>query len=305
MKLIEFGGDIITTTVRNAILERSNIMQYAEFYQIAGNAANTRKHSAATGGKFRTVNNDYAANVVDPAFATPTLKIYGDKVQTDWANERRGSDIASVRAADLIAFSRRLGQQLQAYYVNGAVATNANQFNGFKAICPAGQLITPAAAGISFPVGNSDANRSAQQVVIEQLSALIGSIDGGAQFLLANAAFIARLTSTANITTIMDDFGKPVASFNGVPILDAGYDASGSLIIPSNEVVGASGAVCTSVYAARFGEATDLSCATNVGVAVKDLGLVGVQYTYAVDFDLDLALLNDRAIGRLQGIKLS
>ncbi|MFN6991808.1 MAG: hypothetical protein ACK4MM_03680, partial [Fervidobacterium sp.] len=82
------------------------------------------------------------------------------------------------------------------------------------------------------------------------------------------------------------------------------YDNNGNKIIGFNETVGQAND-CTSVYAFRFGEKENLCFATNsYGIEVKDLGLVGVHYTYSVDFDLDLVLLNDRAVAKLEGIRL-
>ena len=47
-----------------------------------------------------------------------------------------------------------------------------------------------------------------------------------------------------------------------------------------------------------------MSVATNIGVEVKDLGLVGVHYVHSVEFDADLVLLNDLSVARLEGIRL-
>lgn len=60
----------------------------------------------------------------------------------------------------------------------------------------------------------------------------------------------------------------------------------------------------TSIYAIRFGEKEDVTLGTNVGVQVRDRGLVGVHYQTLVDFDLDLAILNPKAAWRLGGIRL-
>ncbi len=305
MKIREFGGDLITSTVVNAMVEKSNVLGMAEFYQMTGNADYTRKKSAASGGQFRSVNNDYPDNQVDPTFANPTLKIFGDKVQTDRAHERRGSDIASVRASDLLSFAYALGKEFQATFFNGDPQASPAQFAGLKEITPATQVITPAANGLAVALGNTDSAKKTQQQFLEALDALIQSIDGGAQAISMDGTLLSRLSSIARDQVRFDinEFGQQVAFYNGIPILVAGFDKAGNKILPFNETVGTN-TDCTSVYAFRFGEKEDLSFATNVGVEVKDLGLVGVHYTYAVDFDLDLVLLNDKAVARLEGIRL-
>jgi len=92
-----------------------------------------------------------------------------------------------------------------------------------------------------------------------------------------------------------------VMYYNEVPVRPAGYDRNGNRVLPHTETVGTSNN-CTSLYAVRFGEKADVTMATNVGVEVSDLGIVGVHYTHNVDFDADLSILNDKAAARLEGI---
>jgi len=303
MKITEFGGDAITTTVINAMRENSNILDLAEFYPISGNADYARKSASASGGRFRELNADYPANQVDPVFANVALKILGDQVQVDRAHERRGSDIPSVRASELLSFGKHLGKEFQNFFYNGSVAVDAKQFNGLKLQVPAAQKKQIATNGLQVILGNTNDAKMAQQKFLEAIDDLITLVDGGAQFLGMDGKTRSRLTTIARdqVSFTVDEFGRQIAYYNGIPILVSGYDKSGNLIIPHNEVCGNSNS-CTSVYAGRFAEKSDLCFATNIGVEVKDLGLVGVHYTHSVDFDLDLVLLNDKATARLEGV---
>lgn len=303
MRIPEFSSDTLTTTVVNAMLEVSNILGLAEFYPMTGNADYKRKAASASGGKFRALNSDYDANQVNPDFANPTLVIFGDKVEVDRAHERRGSDIPSVRALELLSFAKNLGKEFQNKFFNGDKAVDVKEFNGLKKIVPAGQKITAAINGLSVPLGNSDANKTAQQKFLELLDTLISAVDGGAQAVSMDSKTLSRLTRIAEgqVQWLKDDFGKPLPMYNGIALLDAGYDKAGNRIIGHAETVG-TGTTCTSLYAFRFGEGSDLSVATNVGVEVKDLGIVGVHYVHSVDFDLDLTLLNNKSVARLEGI---
>lgn len=304
MKLQQISAnDTLTQQVVAQMISRATVLEFAEFYPIVGNADYARKAATASGGQFRALDSDYASNVVTPAYANPTLKILGDKVQVDRAHERRGLDVASVRARELMSFASNLGKQFQYYFFNGTVSST--QFNGLKAIVPSGQKITAATNGISVTLGNDNTAKTAQQNFLELINQLIQKVDGGAQALFMNAKALSRLTTIARefIQWQPNTFGQLIPYYNGVPIRDAGYDKTGALVIPQNETVGTS-TDCTSIYAVRFGEGADLSIATNVGVEVKDLGLVGVHYTHSVEFDADLVLLNDLSVARLEGIRL-
>lgn len=297
------ANDTLTQQVIRAMNSRASVLEFAEFYSITGNADYSRKAASASGGQFRALDADYPSNIVSPTFANPVLRILGDKVQVDRAHERRGLDIASVRARELMNFALNLGKQFQYYFFNGT--GTSNQFSGLKLIVPSAQKITAATNGLSVPLGNDSASKTAQQNFLELINQLIQKVDGGAQVLYMNSKALSRLTTIARefIQWQPNTFGQLIPYYNGVPIRDAGYDRTGALVIPQNETVGTS-TDCTSIYAVRFGEGTDLSLATNIGVEVKDLGLVGVHYTHSVEFDADLVLLNDLAVGRLEGIRL-
>jgi hypothetical protein len=136
-------------------------------------------------------------------------------------------------------------------------------------------------------------------------------VPGGAQFIAANAQFRARLKSLAKsrvqTTTAINALGQPfqVDTYDGVPLIDPGYKANGTgLIIPNDEVVGSS-SNCTSLYIGRYGEERDLTIATNVGLDVYDVGLVGAAYQTMVEMDLDQTLLNPKSLRRLGGIRFS
>lgn len=291
---------------QNAILkmyERSTVLQVAEFYSMYGNAENARKAASASGGQFRALDSDYAANIVTPAFASPALKILGDHIQVDQAHERRGTDVASIRASELLNFCMNLGKQFQNYFFNGDTTISANQFDGVKKLIVSSQKITASTNGLSIDSGNSDTAKSRQQKFLELLEQLVESVEGGAQALFMDGKTLARLSSIARefITTQPNSFGIPVKYFNGVPLYPAGYDRNGTKILPHNETTGTA-TNCTSVYAFRFGERSDLSIATNIGLEVKDLGLVANFYTHKVEMDVVPVLLNDKAAARLEGI---
>ncbi|WP_337872895.1 major capsid protein [Ignavibacterium sp.] len=297
------ANDTLTQQVVRGMISRSTVLEFAEFYSITGNADYSRKAATASGGQFRALDADYPSNIVSQTFVNPVLRILGDKIQVDRAHERRGLDIASVRARELMNFGLNLGKQLQYYFFNGTGASN--QFSGLKLIVPSARKITAATNGLSVPLGNDTASKTAQQNFLELINQLIQRVDGGAQILYMNSKALSRLTTIARefIQWQPNTFGQLIPYYNGVPIRDAGYDRTGTLVIPQNETVGTS-TDCTSIYAMRFGEGADLSLATNIGVEVKDLGLIGVHYIHSVEFDADLVLLNDLAVGRLEGIRL-
>ncbi len=307
MKLYEISSkDEVTQLVVSKMMERSSVLQYAQFYSMHGNAEFARKAATASGGQFRDLDSDYVFNTISPEYTNPALRILGDQVQVDQAHERRGFDISSVRASELMNFAVNLGKQFQNYFFNGNSLSTSNQFDGIQNLIAAGQVIPSAQNGLSIDTGNSDAAKGRQQKFLELLDTLIESVDGGAEVLFMDGRTLSRLNSIARefITIQSNKFGEPLRLYNGVPLLSAGYNKTGSRIISHNEAMGTA-ANTTSIYAVRFGERADLTIATNVGVEVQDLGLVGPFYTHKVEMDAAPVLLNDKAAARLTGIIIS
>ena len=297
------SSDSVTQSVVKKMIENSTALLFAEFYSMFGNAEYARKVASASGGQFRPLDADYPDNVTSPVFASPALKILGDHVQIDQAHERRGYDIGSVRASELLNFASNLGKQFQNYFFNGDSGTSTEEFDGIKKLISANQIITAATNGHTVSNGNTDTAKAGQQKFIELIEQLIESIDGGAQALFMDGKTLSRLSSIARefFTIHINEYGRPVRYFNDIPVLNAGYDKSGNRVIPHTEVCGTSN-LTTSIYAIRFGEKSNVSIATNIGVDVKDLGLVANNYVHKVELDAAPIVLNEKAIARLKGI---
>jgi len=301
----------LQTLAVSEFINQLPLANYLQFYSITGNADTPRKVDAnLTAGDTRVIGSDYTAKSNTPGFGAIALKIYGDKVKTDIAYQRRGVDIGSQRALDLANFSRSLGRYFMNAIINDALTVET--FSGIKeqATALGRKIVYSSADGGIFPSGNGNTEVKAQMAFMEWLDAQIADIMGGPQVILANGAFIARLESVGKnfvqTSTAQDIYGlnQVVKSYKGIPLINAGFQANASgLVIPSTEVEGTS-SDCTSLYLLRFGEMQDITFATNVGLDVKDLGLVGTEYITMVEFDVDMAILNDKAFKRLAGIRL-
>ena len=307
-------GESTTEAIRSLAVSEfmSNFKfgSFAEFYQVSGNADTPRRNdSDMTAGDTRTLSTDYTAKTNTPGFGAVALKIYGDKVKTDVAYERRGYDIGSQRALDVANFAKSLGRFMSDSVINDEIS--AVKFSGLKQQATTLSLksVFNSADGGSLPTGNAAADRKLQDAFLELLNLHIALVRPSV--IVANAYLLNRLASVGrsymSTSAISDIYGNQqnITSFAGVPLIDAGYKANNSgLVIDNAEVEGASGAVCTSLYLARFGEQEDVAFATNRGLDVKDLGILGTSYLTMCEMDVDLVVLNNTALRRISGIIL-
>lgn len=312
------SSDALRQLALAAFYQSFPLAPFAEFYSHRGNADTPRKiDSQFTAGTTRALAGAFTAQGRTPQFGSTSLKIYGDSVKTDRAYERRGYDIGSQRAKDLRDFASSLGRFFMDACVNhdGTTLSGNAIIKGMKQLAEDNSRSTvfgSGSDGAELPSGNGNSERKAQDAFIEQLNAIIADIAGGPDVLVMNGAMLSRLQSIGrgymSVQNATDVFlGKQFTqfSFNGVPILNAGYAANNSgLIITSTETQGGAVSNCTSIYAAKFGEEQDLTFATNVGIDCQDLGAVESQFITLLEFDVDSALLNTKALARLKGIIL-
>lgn len=142
---------------------------------------------------------------------------------------------------------------------------------------------------------------------LEALDALIYQTRGRADALFMDSKTMIKVNSIARklgyFTQSEDAFGKPVVTYNGVPMFDAGDNASGSKVIGHAETAGTA-TNTTSIYAVKFGADEYVSGLTNGGVMVEDLGLLQEKPAYRtrIEFYTGLALFDGKSAARLSGI---
>jgi hypothetical protein len=301
MKLNQISSsDEATQVVVSEILEHTPVLRDAEFFEIEGDSSEARKPAAEDGGVYRAKDADYAEKTSAPDFENINLKIYGDQIKTDRATERRGKDIKSVHTRHMLSFARNMGKNFVDSLFNDD--GTGNKIPGILTQMPAGQKITFGNNGTIVPLGNSDANVAAQQSFLEQLDALILSVRP--QVLYANSKAISRLTAIArrNCTWVINDFGQPVMFYNGVRILDPGMNGAKADILSLTETVGTSND-CTSIVAVRWGEEADFCLATSNGLNVLEHATKDVSLHHTIEFDVDAVLVDDSAIGQIEGMR--
>lgn len=291
------------------MLQEVPYLNLAQFYPVSGNADSLRKGDAITGaGENRAIGSGYTAHVSQNNDVTATLRVIGDRLQTDQAIERRGGNVASKRAQDFNTLARSIARHLFNQIMNGD--NTGQNLNGLKNLVPAGQKLDIAQNGLVISYGNSDTAKKSQQLIVAKIEELLGKLNGPATMLIMDLQLIQRLRAIARdhfvTASVTDAFGQPwrMETFAGIPVIPSGFAADGSTrIIPFTETVGSSND-CGSIYAVRCGEGENWTHPTNVGVTVKDHGLVGTNYETTLELDVANMLQNDFAVAKLQGLRI-
>lgn len=250
------GGIAERFVMESVVLDRLPLIE------IEGNAYSYPEEATLPGVAFRAVNTTYTESTGTYNQKTESLSILGGFSDVDRFIERtQGRTRAgriSLRESALNAKIKAARIKFQDTFFNGSVATDANAFDGLKVRLTGAQVLAAATNGMGPVAGGQD--------FFDALDAVMAAVPGGADAVYANASVIAKIASSArrlgwNLPQIERIENAPegrvvnrrVYTYNGVPLLDPGNKADGTLILPFSETQGTS-VNASSVYATRFTE---------------------------------------------------
>lgn len=306
MKLTQIAAnDAITKEVLQRVLTYSPLLSnHVEFYSKPGDSSTSRKEQGSLSVSSRALDNKYSEKPVKPEYITAGRKFIGDTVRIDVARERMGFDLASENLSQLMRLAPGIATKFHQTLINGDSSKEIKDFDGMAKMVVTGQTVRLATNGMIIQTGNTNDAKTSQQLFLEGLNETIGITQGINKVIIGNGKTLARLSSIAReyITIAKDEFGRPIAFYNGVPIID--IEQAGDSIIPFTEVCGTANDTA-SLYCASFEEEAGLSfLTTEEGFKVYEPTKVGNWYETMVELISDSALFRDKALARLSGIKL-
>lgn len=227
-------GDDVTRNVINTLREESPVLDRIGFEYASAPAGGgamafsfPKVDTQATAAT-RALNANYTAQEATIEFDTVLLKILGGSFAVDRA---LGEGVGPAVAFQIAQKTRAVRNAFQSLIINGDTAVDANAFDGVrKAIVGSDQEID---AAVSLLGVDTQAEAWAVCTKLDELLAALNSTAGAA--LLVNARTKVLLQNVGriagNIQTGVDGFGRPVSSYNGVPILDMGVGNDGADVI--------------------------------------------------------------------------
>lgn len=288
-------GDVVRSAIIELYAGSSEILRVLPWTDIAGNALKYNREGNLPGVGFRGVNEAFTAStgVLNPI--TEPLVIAGGDLDVDrFILKTMGMGQRSVHEAMKI---RSLALAFTRKFLKGDQLSDAREFDGLQTRIVGNQLI---AAG-------STANGTALS-----LSKLDEAIDQTLfpTHLIMNKSMARKLTVAARTTSVggqidytVDEFGKRVMMYAGLPIITVDLDAEGVSILPFTEAATSGTATATSIYVVSMG-GEGINGIQNGGVDVRDMGELQTAPVYRtrIEWFVGLAVFNGRAATRLWSI---
>jgi hypothetical protein len=299
----KLSQDDLQRGVLETFVIESSVLDRIPFMGIEGNSFAYNEEGALPGVAFRAVNQEYVESTGTVNPKSEKLVILGGDADVDTFIVATRGNLNDQRAIQTRMKVKSAAYKFQDSFVNGDTAVDANSFDGLKKRLTGAQVIAAGTNGLGVVAGGHD--------FFDKLDELIAAVQGGPDALYLNAAIRGKIRSSARRLGGWDTYqeiatGKPIETYNGIPLLDIGNKADGTAIIPQTEVQGSS-SVASSIYAVRFGEDEGDQAVTgldNGGVQVKDLGEIDVKPVYRtrIEFFCGLGIFGGKGAARLTGV---
>lgn len=290
------SGDVVRAGVIEMFAMNSDLLRVLPFQDVPGGSYHYNQEGSLPGVAFRGVNEAYSESVgiINPQ--VEILRIAGGDLDVDMAILRmHGEEVRTTHEAMKVkAMTLYLTKKL----IKGDSTANQREFDGLQNRITGSQII---------PAGSTDGG---DPLSLAKLDEAIDSVDNPTHLVMSKA-MRRRLTSGARdvdvggyITYDVDDFGRRVTMYDGLPILIADYDDLGQRILDFNEVgPGGATATATSIYVISVGDGM-LTGLQNGVMDVRDLGELDTKPVKRtrVEWYIGLAALHGRCAARIWGI---
>ena len=279
-------GDVYKAGVYMKFAETSDILRVLMFENIGGNSLKYNVEETLPGIGFRGVNESFteSTGIINPK--TENLAIAGGDLDVDkFIVDTMGADQRAVQEGMKI---KALALSWTKTFIKGDNETEPREFDGLQVRLTGDALISNGTAGLS----------------LAKLDEAIDAVDGASHIIMSKSVR-RRLTVAArtaavggDITYTLDEFGRQVTNYNGIPILIADKDNTNTDILGFTEA-----SSTTSVYVVAFGEG-QVQGLENGGMDVRDLGELESKAAFRtrVEWYSCFGVFSPRTAARLSGI---
>jgi len=306
MTLIEYAK----TAMNNGEVKRASVIsQFARtsawlagipFDSIPGAAYTYDREGALPGIAFRGINESFtpSTGIINPQ--AEALRVAGGELDVDTALVKMYGP--QRRAQEETMKLKALAAEVTRVLIKGDSSAEPREFDGLQRRITGEQLIA---------AGTTDAGDPLSLFILDEL---IDQVAGPNRQLWMNKVMKRRLTQGARKDTVgghidfeIDDFGRQVTMYNGVPIVTPYPENDGTEPLAFDEqgdVKGTpGGSSSTSIYCVALGDGY-VKGIQNGGMEVRDLGEIDDESKFRtrVEWLVSLVVENPKAAARLGGI---
>jgi hypothetical protein len=305
----KLSNDDLVKGIVEELIERDDLFDVLPFVSTNSKAYVYNREDAAA---MKDTTADFAPKWIDPneiitegavgfQEVTTHLRIIAGDVDIDKFLQETESDTNDQMTAQITAKAKMMGRQFKLNLMQGDRTKNAKQFDGVYKISEENdsQVID-----VANPVDGSPSN-----LTLSMLDQLADAVPKGANaFLMSKAtvrqfrALLRAAGGTAPAELMLPEFGRPMLTHNGLPILVTDFMAN------SKVTIGGSDVPVTDVFAVRLNEADGLHGlygGASAGMRLENLGTVQNKDAtrLRVKWYCGLALKSTVSLARLKNVR--
>lgn len=277
------------------VIDREDLFAILPFVKTEGKAYVYNRENGVVEADFLDPNDTINEGAATFTEVVTKVRILAHDVDIDKFLAQTMDDVNDQVGIQLAAKAKGLARKFRKTLVIGDNGVNAKEFDGIV------KLVAGLGAGQKVSAGTNGA-----ALTLSMLDELLDAVPNGADVLVmrpgtirAFRALVRAAGGNAAAELMLEDFGRPMLTHNGVPIIENEF-------IPGNVAQGSSPNTC-SVYAIRLNETDGLHglyAGPNAGMVVEPIGTVQNKdaWRYRVKWYAGLALKSTRSIAALQGI---
>lgn len=261
---------------------------------------------------FRDINAEYTAQVADRDTKSVELKIFGGTFDID----RVIADTSG--AINEVDFQLKEKIKATINLFHNAVINGDKSVKGFDGL---DKMLLGSSTELNtntvIDLSSSSALDTNYKLLLDALDDFLAEMDGKPDALMGNGKLITRIKQAARragyLDKTLDSFGKPVETYNGIPLQDLDYFYNGTTTVPTVPILtrtvnSVSTTGLTDLYGARF-SLDGLHAASPAGAKViktwlPDFKTAGAVKKGEVEMVAATVLKKTRAAAVLRNIKV-
>jgi hypothetical protein len=294
----ENGGLVEKSMVVEQFRRTSDVLDAMRFDPMTGSAYQYQLETGLPTAAFRGINEDFTANHGTVSPQVEATKIVGGQVKVDRANLKMHGEGAFAR--QLRMKSKAVARTITDNFIQGDSASDGRQFDGLAARIPIG----------SDQAISNGSTSGGDALSLANLDYAINETEEPTHIWI-NRRLRNRFIAAARDTTItgfvqhgLDELGRPVMTYNDLPMLFGYPKSTSDSFLPFTEAATGGGTTATSIYVVSIREdGLHMLQVGDLDVEEPQKVSEGVGITTDIEWLLLMAIESQYAVTRLHSIK--
>jgi HK97 family phage major capsid protein len=249
--------DLLLRGVIETIVKESRLLQLLPFMEVTGTALTYNREATLPPASFYDVGDTWTEATPTFTQVTAALKIMGGDADVDNFLQSTYADPNDLEAEVIASRAKSLANLYCGSFYTGDATANPKAFDGLLKAIPAAQRVSAGTNGGALTLD-----------LMDQVIDLVKP--GKPDAIMLSKRTPRKLSSLRRasgnlLETDVDAFGKRAEFYDGIPLVVDDF-------IPDDEVQGTSGAVCSSIYAVKFGMEVGVMGLEHGGIQVENVG---------------------------------